>query len=258
MKLGKLLAAGKSIMNGHTEVAYRSSKQIYLPKFGSPKNPFKPESAEQSVETTPSAAIDLRASASGSETIARAVAGTARLADGNTTVSAAFSGPIGDARAVSVAGAKEAPQLVNRSSDSTLLPRRSNLPYQSEVAGEAKAGQRFGTAKYSSNNAPAANPQPAVQTARIPQLSKFNPFMILRGALPGGKAKNSVNSAKGQKGTPTQTELSLDAVRVVHNDLSDVDVEVVPIKSRSAVPELPAPKNSWEFVGERLFGVEAT
>jgi hypothetical protein len=67
-----------------------------------------------------------------------------------------------------------------------------------------------------------------------------------------------VNAAKGQKGMATQTELSLDSVKVVHNDLSDVDVEVVPIKSRASVPELPAPKKSWEFVGERLFGVEAT
>jgi len=30
-----------------------------------------------------------------------------------------------------------------------------------------------------------------------------------------------------------QTELSLDAVKVLHNDLSDADVEVVPVKSRS-------------------------
>jgi hypothetical protein len=31
-----------------------------------------------------------------------------------------------------------------------------------------------------------------------------------------------------------QSELSLDSVKVVHNDLSDADVEVVPIKSRTA------------------------
>ena len=54
-----------------------------------------------------------------------------------------------------------------------------------------------------------------------------------------------------------QSELSLDSVKVVHNDLSDADVEVVPIKSRTAdepaVPDLPPPKKSWEFLGERLF-----
>jgi hypothetical protein len=61
-----------------------------------------------------------------------------------------------------------------------------------------------------------------------------------------------------QKQMETQAELSLDAVRVVHNDLSDVDVEVVPMKSRSAPPENKPAKKSWEVLGERLFGVEAS
>jgi hypothetical protein len=51
MKLGKLLAAGKSIMNGRAEVSYRASKQVYLPKFGPAKNPFKTETAVPSPET---------------------------------------------------------------------------------------------------------------------------------------------------------------------------------------------------------------
>jgi hypothetical protein len=54
-----------------------------------------------------------------------------------------------------------------------------------------------------------------------------------------------------------QSELSLDSVKVVHNDLSDADVEVVPIKSRTAdktaVPVLPPPEKSWEFLAERMF-----
>lgn len=52
-----------------------------------------------------------------------------------------------------------------------------------------------------------------------------------------------------------QTELSLDAVKVMHNDLSDADVEVVPVKSRTMAPMesprlLPA-RESLEFFGER-------
>ena len=229
MKLGKLLAAGKSIMNGRTEVSYRSSKQIYLPKFGSAKNPSKPESSEQTAETaTPPTAAAPRASESGPATITRAVA------VGNATPFSVASGAAVAARAVSVEMAPHS---------------------------EATAGQHINASKPLADNSSLAKLQSAVvaaQAARVPQLSKFNPFSILRGALPGGKAKDSAKTAKGQKGTPTQTELSLDTVRVVHNDLSDVDVEVVPIKSRSTAPELPAPKNSWEFVGERLFGVEAT
>jgi hypothetical protein len=48
-----------------------------------------------------------------------------------------------------------------------------------------------------------------------------------------------------------QSEFSLNGVKVVHNDLSDADVEVVPMKSRSATPTMvvaaPVP---MEFLGE--------
>jgi hypothetical protein len=56
-----------------------------------------------------------------------------------------------------------------------------------------------------------------------------------------------------------QTELSLDTVKVIHNDLSDADVEVVPIKSRPApVPPGATPaKNSWDAWGERLMRATA-
>jgi hypothetical protein len=56
-----------------------------------------------------------------------------------------------------------------------------------------------------------------------------------------------------------QTELSLDTVKVIHNDLSDADVEVVPIKSRpaAAVPESPPAKKAWEYLGERLLKATA-
>lgn len=54
----------------------------------------------------------------------------------------------------------------------------------------------------------------------------------------------------------TQVELSLDAVKVVHNDLADADIEIVPVKSRTvATPEVPMlspARSSWEFLGERL------
>ena len=58
-----------------------------------------------------------------------------------------------------------------------------------------------------------------------------------------------------------QSELSLEGVKVVHNDLSDADVKVVPIKSRTVhemdVPVLPPPRKSWEFLAERMFQATA-
>ena len=77
--------------------------------------------------------------------------------------------------------------------------------------------------------------------------SKLNPISIWRGSAPAAPSAPC----------PVQSELSLDSVKVVHNDLSDADVEVVPIKSRTAdktaVPVLPPPEKSWEFLAERMF-----
>ena len=98
----------------------------------------------------------------------------------------------------------------------------------------------------------------AAKTQKLPTLapkpvrattwaSKLNPISIWRGPEPA--AQNTRD--------PVQSELSLDSVKVVHNDLSDADVEVVPIKSRTAgeatVPVLPPPTRPWEFLAERMF-----
>ena len=102
-----------------------------------------------------------------------------------------------------------------------------------------------------------AAPPAAAKTQKIPPwprparatswASKLNPISIWRGSTPEAPSAPC----------PVQSELSLDSVKVVHNDLSDADVEVVPIKSRAAdkaaVPVLPPPEKSWEFLAERMF-----
>jgi hypothetical protein len=80
--------------------------------------------------------------------------------------------------------------------------------------------------------------------------SKFNPVAIFReAAAPPNRAA-----------TPVQGELSLEKVKVVHNDLTDADVEVVPIKSRpardSAMEAVPARKK-WADLGERIMKATA-
>jgi len=108
--------------------------------------------------------------------------------------------------------------------------------------------------------APAVEPVvPAAQTAAKPE-QKF--------ASVETKPARSVNWAKklnpfraSEVSAPpvekvVQTELSLDAVKVVHNDLADADIEIVPVKSRTAAapetPMLSPAREPWEYLGERL------
>jgi hypothetical protein len=87
---------------------------------------------------------------------------------------------------------------------------------------------------------------PTVQKPMPTWVSKLNPISIFR-------APESVTV------TPVQTELSLEKVQVLRNDLSDADVEVVPLKSNTGtVPNLQAAEKSWEILGERLFGIKTT
>jgi len=54
---------------------------------------------------------------------------------------------------------------------------------------------------------------------------------------------------------PQQAELSLDSVKVMHNDLADADVEIVPVKSHNeppAPPVLPPARQAWEYLGENM------
>ena len=165
MNLGKLLVAGKSIINGRAEISYRANRHVYLPKFGLVQNPFKSPPGTEPAK--PEAA----------------------------TMAA---------------------------------------PIQKAVAPVAAKTQKL----------PALAPKPVRATTWA---SKLNPISMLRGPAP----------APQNTPDPVQSELSLDSVKVVHNDLSDADVEVVPIKSRTAgeatVPVLPPPISPWEFLAERMF-----
>jgi hypothetical protein len=86
-------------------------------------------------------------------------------------------------------------------------------------------------------------PKPSMPARAASWKDKLNPF----------RAPEPVRLASQNA---VQVELSLEAVKVVHNDLADADIEVVPVKSRTAAqPEAPmlAPaRSSWEFLGERL------
>jgi hypothetical protein len=80
-------------------------------------------------------------------------------------------------------------------------------------------------------------------------VSKLNPASIFGSAPP----------AASSHVTPVQVELSLERVKVVHNDLTDADVEIVPMKSRPARAAAPAPadKKPWADLGERIMKATA-
>lgn len=95
----------------------------------------------------------------------------------------------------------------------------------------------------------------AARTQKIPVLAASGPTRAASWAdkLNPFRAPEPVRSAQQNA---VQVELSLDAVKVVHNDLADADIEIVPVKSRTAAapdaPMLPPARAAWEFLGERL------
>jgi len=161
------MAAGKSLVSGRGAMAYRESKQAYLPKFGSPKNPF----------VTPAQ---------------------------NESPKAPLENPVAPMEKVST------PSWVKTQK----IPAISSAP-----------------------------------KSLATWTTKLNPMTMLRGSQEEKTFSKPV----------VQTELSLDSVKVVHNDLTDADVEIIPMKSRpqKIVADLPPAKKSWEILGERLLKATA-
>jgi len=169
MNLGKLLAAGKSIIGGRREISYRICDRVYLPKFISPKNPFAPAVKAEPAPRVKAAPMKRALASGGAKTQKLPVFSAAR-------------------------------------------PRKRNW------------------------------------------ISKLNPISIWRG---------SRFPAPPKAQCPLQAELSLDRVKVVHNDLTDADVEIVPIKSRTmSEAEAPIlspanPGDTWSRLSAKIFGAKA-
>ena len=139
-----------------------------------------------------------------------------------------------------------------RENKQTLLPK---------FVPSKKAPARSSKPSLEAADTPAKETEPApAESERIPQISgtpkslaawtsKLNPASVWRG---------SRMEEKNSKRPEIQAELSLNTVKVVHNDLSDADVEIVPIKSRP-MPAVSAPpaKKTWEILGERLLKATA-
>ena len=191
MSLGRLLAAGKSLVGGPDRTGrFRVNKHVALPKFISPRNPFASPLKPDASPSSPQAAVK--------------DCGDKRI--------------IGTAKAAAVA--------LSRSDVLVSMSRRA-----ARWVGEC--GQKI-------------NP--------LPRLTKW-PETVRSPAPLFAKA-------------PVQPELSLDNVRVVRNDLSDADFEVVakkmPAVSPAAAPAvaspegLEPPESAWDRLTTRFFGARTT
>jgi hypothetical protein len=86
----------------------------------------------------------------------------------------------------------------------------------------------------------------------------------LYGLIASSSGKAAKSAIERFAKPPVQGELSLDRIKVVRNDLSDADLEVVPAKPRVApAATVPAPravekaeeaKNMWGRVTARIWG----
>ena len=125
-------------------------------------------------------------------------------------------------------------------------------------------------------NAPSATPAPVAEPVAVVKapgvvdgwLKKLNPMVWWGNRKPAETKPAAPRFGKA----PVQGELSLDNIKVMRNDLSEADVELVPMKTRRpnvpsvpsaptqasaaamAVPELPPATSAWEYLGERLMG----
>ena len=185
MSLGRLLATGKSLVGGQNSTSpYRLNKQMRLPKFVSPRNPF---------------ATELKAEAAPPRPVAT---------EQNPSV-------------------PKPPAVRTAREEST---KRAAL-----AARFALAIRRSG--------------------AWLGRANPFSRFLKL-----AGPKKSAIPCFTE---SPVQSELRLDNVQVVRNDLSDADLEIVPVAPPGVKPDLATTDQcetgkSWGRLAARIFGSNHT
>jgi hypothetical protein len=158
------------------------------------------------------------------------------------------------------------PQLPKLSPDEVAVAVTDNKTQRLSALG-ALIVDREASVAASRNSHPAETPKVAAPVDSW--LKKINPLVWFGNGQPA-EAKPSIPRFS-KASAPLQGELSLDNIKVMRNDLSETDVEVVPAKSRGpkvmtmpaasqagaaamAIPALPPATRAWEFIGEHLMG----
>lgn len=210
---------------------YRMRTANLLPKFGSPKNPFAP--APKTEPITP----ERTATPTPAPAIAAAKPVPAKTEPVKMETISLF-----DAKPIE----SPAPAKVTEAQPVAVQPVKAE-PAPTKLPSAAKV-------------VPARKPMPLAGW-----IKKVNPLSYLPTRELG--VKNAIRS-KGVR-TPVQAELSLEKVKVVRNDLSDTDLEIIPAKLAKPA-ELPNVSNpviqpitkteptTWNRMTSRVLGAGQT
>jgi hypothetical protein len=233
MNFPKLFAAGKGLIGMRSATSpYRMKPGGGLPKFGSPKNPFSPPVSSES----PKPALCKP------EAVSEKVPAPAPLTTGTVKLETA---------SLFAAKPVEAPAPMAAEVEKTVILKcevtKSNLPPNQPVQPELRPA------------APAL-PKPARKRLQVGELmKKLNPLTLLPARQPGAARSRTPRPA-------VQGELSLEKVKVVRNDLSDTDLEIVPVRSamklspsRGTAVSVPIDEaTAWDRLTSRFFNTEET
>ncbi|MCL4787445.1 MAG: hypothetical protein KJ070_11715 [Verrucomicrobia bacterium] len=106
---------------------------------------------------------------------------------------------------------------------------------------------------------PAANPLPPAAPAdtRLRRaVRRLREWCVDANPLPrlAGPARSAATPAPRHTGAPIQSELTLDDIQVLRNDLSEADLEIVVARpARRADHTVEEPPNTWSRLANRIF-----
>jgi hypothetical protein len=233
MSFTKLLATGKSLIGmKDQDCPYRMRRENLLPKFESTKNPFAVPAKVEPVKL---------------ESVATATVAPLSSQTGAMETSLLFDAqlkPVVKAEAAAVPTPEPKPEPAQphpvKVSPKVAAPVME-LPVVNPV---------------STQHATRNTPTPSAKPSGLPAwVKKVNPLSYLPGQS-GGAAKPKAGR------TAVQTELSLEKVKVMRNDLNDTDLAVVAVPAagkaasgKSATSLQKAESNTLNRMTARFFGV---
>lgn len=211
MSLLKLLAAGRSLIGTReAHSPYRMRTENLLPKFESSKNPFaaKARAEAQEQPTVPKPTT---------QPTAAAPAKPAKM----ETISLFDAKPAAAPAPVKMAEAQPVPVEQRTKLEASKAPEapKASAPDHAKVVGVKKR-------------------------APLGWVKKLNPLKLLPTQTEGRKKSSRAGTAR----PPVQAELSLEKVKVMRNDLSDADLEIMPVKPTI----LPAPGGLPDAAGPMM------